>query len=106
MDKTLRCLFNGDTSEYNGDHSSADLALCNHLAFFTAKNAKRIDNLFRQSGLYRDKWDRKTGASTYGEITIQEAIDKTSTIYTLQNKSNLSNTRVRIGKDEQEEWGN
>ncbi|KAB2494244.1 DUF3987 domain-containing protein [Priestia endophytica] len=102
--QTIKRLFNGDTSEHNGDHSSADQALCNHLAFFTAKNAKRMDNLFRQSGLYRDKWDRKTGASTYGEITIQEAIDKTSTIYTLPNMSNHSNTSVRTGKGEQEVW--
>ncbi|WP_338449313.1 DUF3987 domain-containing protein [Niallia oryzisoli] len=102
--QTIKRLFTGDTSEYNGDHSSADQALCNHLAFFTAKDAKRMDNLFRQSGLFRDKWDRKTGASTYGEITIQEAIDKTSTIYNLPNKSNQSNTRVRTGKDQQEEW--
>ncbi|MEH7489243.1 phage NrS-1 polymerase family protein [Priestia megaterium] len=102
--KTIKRLFNGDTNEYNGDHSSADQALCNHLAFFTSKNAKRMDNLFRQSGLYRDKWDRKTGASTYGQITIQEAIDKTSRTYRLTEKVKQDNNGVQIIKNEKEEW--
>ena len=102
--QTIERLFNGDTSKHNGDHSSADQALCNHLAFFTARNAERMDNLFRKSGLYRDKWDRKTGASTYGQITIQEAIDKTSSIYRLPNKRKQDNNSVKSVKNEQEEW--
>ena len=51
-------LWYGDTSGY-GSHSEADLALCGMLAFWTGGDAARIDTLFRQSGLYREKWDRK-----------------------------------------------
>lgn len=102
--QTIKRLFNGDTSQYNGDHSSADQALCNHLAFFTAKNARRMDTLFRQSSLYRDKWDRKTGTSTYGQITIQEAIDKTSSTYRLTEKGKQDNNILGTIKNEQEEW--
>ena len=43
-------LWNGDISGYKS-HSEADLALCNALAFWTNKDANRIDKLFRQSGL-------------------------------------------------------
>lgn len=68
-------LWAGDTSAYNGDDSSADMALCNALAFWTNRDAARMDRLFRQSGLMRDKWDRPTAGSTYGMITIQNAID-------------------------------
>lgn len=40
------------------NHSLADMALCSHLAFWTGKNCDRIDRIFRQSELYRDKWER------------------------------------------------
>lgn len=74
-------LWRGDTSKYNGDESRADLALCNMLAFWSSGNADTIDRLFRQSGLMRDKWDRKTGGTTYGEITIQKAINDCTETY-------------------------
>lgn len=74
-------LWAGDISEYNGDDSRADLALCNMLAFWTGKDAGRMDRLFRQSGLMRDKWTRPTAGSTYGTITIQNAIASTQQTY-------------------------
>jgi hypothetical protein len=39
------------------DHSSADAALCQHLAFWTGRDSARIERLMRQSALRRDKWD-------------------------------------------------
>lgn len=63
-------LWSGDLSEYDHDHSRADLALCSLLAFWTGRDAHRMDRLFRQSGLYRDKWDR----TDYRERTISKAI--------------------------------
>jgi hypothetical protein len=68
-------LWNGDTSAYDHDDSAADLALCNRLAFLTRNDATRIDLLFRQSGLMRDKWDQPRGETTYGAMTIARAID-------------------------------
>lgn len=41
------------------DASVADAALCQHLAFWTGKDCERIDRLFRQSALHRDKWDKR-----------------------------------------------
>lgn len=37
--------------------SSADMALCNHLAFWTGKDCERMAKLLRESGLARDKHD-------------------------------------------------
>lgn len=74
-------LWAGDTSDYGGDESRADMALCNMLAFWTGKDHKRMDELFRQSGLYRPKWDERRGDHTYGDLTIQEAVDKCSDVY-------------------------
>jgi len=44
---------------HSGDDSAADLALCSMLAFWTNNDELRIDSLFRQSGLYREKWERQ-----------------------------------------------
>ena len=63
----FRALFEGDMSDYNDDHSSADLALCNILAFWTGRDPHAIDRIFRQSALYRDKWLR----DDYREETIR-----------------------------------
>lgn len=68
-------LWAGDTSAYGGDDSRADMALCDMLAWWTNRDAERVDRLFRQSGLMREKWDRPTAGSTYGAITVQEAVD-------------------------------
>lgn len=49
------------------DRSSADVALCQHLAFWTGKDCERIQRLFERSALVRDKWhDRRD----YREETI------------------------------------
>ena len=66
-------LWAGDTSAY-GSHSEADLALCNALAFWTRGDHARVDRLFRQSGLFRPKWDAGRGGGTYGERTIALAV--------------------------------
>lgn len=66
-------LWAGDTTGYKS-RSEADMDLCNALAWWTNGDAARVDSLFRQSGLYRTKWDEARGADTYGTITIQKAI--------------------------------
>ena len=69
----IQALYYGDISGY-GSRSEADLALCNHLAFWTGHDARQMDMMFRESGLMRDKWDEQHGSETYGEMTIAEAI--------------------------------
>jgi hypothetical protein len=79
----LRALFNGDKSSHSNDHSSADMALCSMLAFWTGSNHALLDSLFRQSALMRPKWDAKHYAdgSTYGAITVQRAIEHCREVY-------------------------
>jgi len=74
QDGRVAALWRGDMGEFNDDHSAADLALCAHLAFFTANDADRMDALFRRSGLMRDKWDQPRGTGTYGSATITRAL--------------------------------
>jgi primase-polymerase (primpol)-like protein len=65
-------LWDGDMSEYNNDHSAADMALCSIIAYWT-RDKVQIDRLFRQSKLMREKWNR----ATYRNITIAKALKLT-----------------------------
>ncbi|MCT6924593.1 phage/plasmid primase, P4 family [Metasolibacillus sp.] len=98
----IRSLYNGNL--INDDHSSSDMALCNHLAFWTGKSASRMDSMFRESSLMRDKWDRihfsDTG-ETYGERTIATAISSTTT--TVLDHQNDSEFSFAVHSDDVEE---
>lgn len=91
----IRNLWNGNRDGYSHDDSAADLALCNYLAFFTGRDAERMDRMFRQSGLYRDKWLRgaRTG-ETYGAGTIARAIAATHETY--KPRRQIANEEIEI----------
>ena len=65
-------LYHGDFSDFCSQ-SDADVRLCGMLAFWTGRDTAQMDRLFRASGLMRDKWDSRRGASTYGATTIARA---------------------------------
>ncbi|WP_222914074.1 hypothetical protein [Natrinema sp. SYSU A 869] len=75
-------LWRGSTAGYESQ-SEADMALCCLLAFWTGGDHTRVDRLFRQSGLLREKWGdvHYADGSTYGEKTIERAITNTSDFY-------------------------
>ena len=70
-------LLDGDTFAYEGDKSAADMALCNHLAYYCDRDEVAMDEVFRNCGLMRPKWDEKHFPDdpypTYGAHTIHEA---------------------------------
>jgi hypothetical protein len=70
-------LFSGDWSRYQSQ-SEADQALCNMLAFWTGRDPEQMDRLFRQSGLYREKWERED----YRNRTIEKAMEDVQEVYT------------------------
>lgn len=88
-------LWNGNLSEYNGDWSAADQALCNHLAWWTNRDFDRIDHLFRMSGLMRDKWEKR---EDYRRRTINKAIRDTSGGYTGKSQSQSQSKPNRNGR--------
>lgn len=77
---TIKSLYDGKYS----DHSVADSALLAHLAYWTNNDPERMDRMFRQSGLNRDKWEKRAdyrsrsikkalqGNTTYREYTQEE----------------------------------
>ncbi len=68
-------LYAGNTDRYRS-HSEADLALCSMLAYWSNSDQVVMDSLFRDSGLYRPKWDivHSSTGQTYGQMTIQKAM--------------------------------
>lgn len=69
-EKFKRLYDEGDISDY-GSQSEADAALCALIAFRTGPNFGDIDEIFRSSALYREKWERED----YREATIATGID-------------------------------
>jgi putative DNA primase/helicase len=69
-EERFRKLWAGDTRDYDGNASRADLALCCILARRFNNDVFKIDDEFRKSGLYREKWER----SDYRSLTILKAI--------------------------------
>jgi len=67
----LKLFDEGDISDYGGDASRADLALCRSLAWWSGGDFDEIDRLFRQSALYREKWER----DDYRLTTINKGIE-------------------------------
>ena len=76
-------LMDGDTSAHSRDDSSADLALCNILRFWTGGDPEQMNRIFRKSNLMRPKWNEVHHAdgTTYGQGTIALAL-KTREFYT------------------------
>lgn len=71
----------GGWEEKYESQSEADLAFCNDLAFWTGKDPKKMDEIFRSSSLMRPKWDELHGENTYGVMTMAKAIKDTNKTY-------------------------
>ena len=76
-------LWEGRWQEKFASQSEADLALCCALAFWTGRDREQMDRLFRQSALFREKWDKVHHAdgATYGEETLEQAVQRTEQVY-------------------------
>jgi hypothetical protein len=73
----FRALWQGDSTGYPSP-SEADLALANHLAFWTGKDAAQMERLFRQSGRMREKILKRP---KYLADLIQKAIAGCDKVY-------------------------
>lgn len=77
--ESIQSLYEGDTSLYNGDRSSADMALCSHLAFWTGGDAVQMDRLWLKSPL--SNRDKAVVRKDYRPRTIATAIRNCKEFY-------------------------
>ena len=104
IDKARNCktgsvfslLYSGQWQGFTQSQSEADLMLCGHLAFWTACDIQQMDRIFRSSGLMRDKWNRKTGITTYGQLTLNKAIAGCSDVYEPRADQNDTDLAVQF----------
>ena len=92
-------LYEGQWEGLYPSQSEADLVLCNHLAFWTARNEQQMDRIFRSSGLMRKKWDEKRGADTYGNLTIQRACSSCVDVYSPMEYDDDTSLAISFFKD-------
>lgn len=74
-------------------NSENDAALAAHLAFWTGKDAPRMERLMRRSGMVRDKW---TTHRTYLVTTITNACGMCSAVYQAPKPPTLPTIEGRI----------
>jgi putative DNA primase/helicase len=79
-------LFAGNWEGVYPSQSEADMAFAMLLAFWTNKDVEQMDRIIRLSGLMREKWNRKQNNTTYGAITLNNAINKTKNTYSVDIK--------------------
>ena len=76
----IKSLYDGDTSAHGKDPSSADMALCSHLAFWFQKDPEAIRRVWVSSPLgQRPKTQKRVD---YQDRTIFAAIDNCKEVYT------------------------
>ena len=69
----IQALWHGDSSKQGNDESRADLALLNHLAWWTNGDASQMEALFNQSALgQREKWQTR---KDYRDRTINTILN-------------------------------
>lgn len=75
----FRKLYEGDKSDYGNDDSSADMALCTHLAWWTQGNYNQIERLWIKSPLSNRA--KTLVRKDYRPMTIQKAIKNCKDFY-------------------------
>ena len=86
-DKFHKLYYMGDFSDFNNDESSAEMSLCDILAFYCQGDYEMIESILKDSIIYRDKWDKH---KTYLRDTIYKAINGCDSFYGMKKVKDFS----------------
>lgn len=102
----IKKLWAGDWIGDYPSQSEADSALCCHLAYWFGRDLERMDRVFRQSQLMREKWDSRRGDSTYGAECIANACVTVTETYQepLTVAERLAQLRALLADDIKATW--
>lgn len=79
----FKVFMEGGWEAFYDSQSEADIAFANMLAFWTGRDYEKMDNIFRDSSLFRQKYDeRRPPNSTYGGNLLNKAIHECENTYT------------------------
>ena len=90
----------GGWEQFYASHSEADMAFANDLAFWAGRDFHKMDTIFRNSSLMREKFDEKHGAVTYGTSLLNKAINETQNIYNPESDSQDSESSYTFSFNE------
>lgn len=103
IDKALKTdlkfaeLYAGHFQNEYPSQSEADLALTCKLAYYLDKDISAIDDYFKRSALYREKWERKgnDNVPSYKERTISHALSLVKETYS-EKKAKLNSEENKL----------
>ena len=82
------------------DRNAVDMALSQHLAFWTGNNCERILRLMKLSGLVRDKWERED----YLIMTIENSVAMQESVYNVPDAADVEPILKLKGSDKQKAY--
>lgn len=93
----IKKLYDGDTSDYNNDDSSADLSLCSHLIYWTRGNKAHAEQLWLASPLgqrqktqkRKDYRERTLGVAMKSYTAHEQAKEKFEFLYMLKGDAKI-----------------
>lgn len=85
--KRFELFLRGGWENFYNSQSEADMAFANDLAFWTGRDFHKMNTIFRNSSLMREKFDEKRGQTTYGASLLNKAINETTEIYSATSSS-------------------
>lgn len=91
----IKALWEGDISAYSNDESSADFALCLHLAFWTGKDMEMMRALWLESPLGQRKKTQQR--KDYQDRTLEQAVRSTHEVYTPRKMKNAMEMTEETG---------
>lgn len=94
----FKVFMEGGWESFYDSQSEADLAFANDLAFWTGRDYEKMDEIFRESAMYRQKFDNKHGSKTYGQALLDKAIHETQSVYNPKRKTDF---KIFIKEQEQ-----
>lgn len=86
----FKLFMDGGWDQFYNSQSEADMAFTNDLAFWTNRDFQKMDTIFRKSSLMRDKWDESRGENTYGDITLNRAINDCTNVFNPQSEDDFN----------------
>lgn len=97
----MQSLYNGDTGEFGGDESSADMSFCMSLAFWTRKNREQMERIWKASPLgNRGKTQER---ADYRDRTIDRAVTECKEVYETTEERKKTHKKVYEPKKKEKE---
>lgn len=82
----FKLLYEGGWEQFYTSQSEADMAFANDLAFWCGKDTNKMDIIFRNSSLMREKYDTKRGKTSYGTQLLSKACKETANVFQPQKE--------------------